>query len=413
MTDTHRNRELALTDLIRFFTDTLNGINHAIKSQTPGAVIIAHFLGRTGIPIFVRGQLVQPRQLVDGIQAEIRLRGDTPGKYYDAWITTLDSELLRDRFPEPTPLVPFGSGTTTDSTASWKSLPTGPVLPFVETPGWNIKYLEEFTVITSDLVADYADWENWRTPAVRTTATVPTVGAPPNYGRAQVRLTGPPDSIGGAVTAPVTPDVVPDAEFKELYPERNKWTAVHDFVPVIPTNPPTVHAAAFLRVLDRTWQGDLGPYDDQTRFGGFAYGGNAITADACQNQPCGALQLTGDDTTAIPPQSKGKTKLLHFPLMEHPWSFFNHTYRVQIIEREYWHSLDLRYELQWRAEVYDLTDSGQWLGNSDWIWEWSVPNVFGVEIPTPLGSSKLIFGLGPGTAGGIDSERTGTSYWVY
>ncbi|HEV8129911.1 MAG TPA: hypothetical protein VGQ81_01565 [Acidobacteriota bacterium] len=87
--------------------------------------------------------------------------------------------------------------------------------------------------------------------------------------------------------------------------------------------------------------------------------------------------------------------------------------KVQIIEREYWHSLDLRYELQWRAEVYDLTDSGQWLGNSDWIWEWSVPNVFGIEIPTPLGSSKLAFGFGPGTVGGIDSERTGTSYWVY
>lgn len=215
------------------------------------------------------------------------------------------------------------------------------------------------------------------------------------------------------MTAPVTPDVVPDAEFKEQYPERNKWTAVHDFLPVIPTVPDTVHAAAFLRVLDRTWQGDTGPYPDQTRFGGFALGGSAITADACQNQPCGALQFTGDDTTAIPPQSKGKTKLLHFPLMEHPWSFFNHTYRVQVIEREYWHSLDLRYELQWRAEVYDLSDNGQWLGNSDWIWEWSVPNVFGIEIPTPLGSSKLVFGFGPGTAGGIDSERTGTSYWVY
>lgn len=222
-------QQLQLQDLLVFFVDTLEGANSAIKSNNSNAVVIAHFLGRSPTPIDVRNQLVQPRQIVEGVQLEIARRAGVQASYFDEWVFELDPELIVDRYPESSVPVAFGSSA-----------------PTILTSGWNTKYLEEFTVNTSDLVLNYADWNDWRTTIVRTITVV-------SSGYAQFRLSGPDLSVGGAITANNSPDVVPDQEFTTQYPERNKWTAVMDFLPVPATPPPTpgAHAAVFLRVLDR------------------------------------------------------------------------------------------------------------------------------------------------------------------
>jgi hypothetical protein len=159
----------------------------------------------------------------------------------------------------------------------------------------------------------------------------------------------------------------------------------------------TSHTGIFVRVHDRTaWNPD-----NQTHFGCIVYGnGNAF------------LQLEGDDITD---PTKGKQKFLAFTLDENPFSSSN-LYRIQTLEREWFHPLSYVWEPWWRAEVYDLTDGGPDIGYRDWVGEWTVENIYGIAVP-PLkaGSkdSKVAFGLGGGNANGIDVERTGTSYWRY
>lgn len=375
-------RELEFQSLLAFFADTLEGANKAIKSQNPDAIVVAHFLGRSTSPIFVRGQLIQPREIIDGVLLEIARRKDVQSEYFDEWAFTLDPELTLDRYPQASVPLSLGSANLTS--------------------GWNTKYLEEFTTNTSDLEFTYADWADPRTP-ITTTIVATTV----SNGLAHVSISGTWPVIGGAVTEQNGPDVVPDQEFQTQYPERNKWTAVMDFFPVTSTYEAGAHAAVFLRVLDRTWQ----TVPDQTRFGAFAYRGPMTLGQDCENEPCGALQFSGDDVTASPAQSAGKQTLFNFPLTELPWNYSSHLYRVQIHERQVFHPLNFQYELRWQAEVWDLTDSNL-VGQSTEIWEWSLPNILGIAVPS-IDSSKLFFGLGPGSSGGIDVERTGTAWWGY
>ena len=388
-------RPLELVRLVSYVVDTLESVQAGLKAEQPDSIVIAHFLGRSGIPIYISGNLVQPSLLLNLYRAEIERRGDPLSDFLDQLVTDLDPTLLLDRFPEtPVPV------TLPRGLRSSLGLRGG-------IPGWVVKRLENFTTSTQNLVQTYSAWDNIRTPA-------PTEIVAVSGGRVELRLTKTVVAVAGAKSSPSV-DFVPDAEFDSSTYEKDKWTIVSDFFPVLEPADPQVHAPAALRVNNRVWNGT----QDQTRFAGLTFGGN-LNKYPCHGEPCGAIQFEADKVGASPPGSLGQQKLLYFPLSQ---SVFNPTsqqcqsppclYRSQIMERQYFDVLNLVFELQWRAEVWNLTTNKR-IGDSNWVWEWSVENSFGIEIPE-LSNSLIAFGWAPGTDddGGIDAERVGTSYWNY
>ncbi|MBI4454947.1 MAG: hypothetical protein HY644_03510 [Acidobacteria bacterium] len=141
--------------------------------------------------------------------------------------------------------------------------------------GWNIKKLEEFTTDTGDLVANYADWDNWITD--EDIVVLETIAV--DDGRAELRLADPTPktySVAGAKSA--DDSFVPDANFTSSASEKDKWTAVMDFYPVSSLSS-GAHAGIFIRVLDRAER------NEQTRFGCIIY-----------TDGTGRLQFEGDWT---------------------------------------------------------------------------------------------------------------------
>ncbi|HEY2933229.1 MAG TPA: hypothetical protein VGK99_15930 [Acidobacteriota bacterium] len=276
--------------------------------------------------------------------------------------------------------------------------------------GWNVFHLEEFSNDTSDLVATYADWEDFRTDLALAEITRTVVTG----GKAQFRLqnpTPPPTpveltSVTGAVTreVPTYLDVVPDQSFQQSGTERNKWTAVADFytVPLPPLDPLSAHIAVFIRVNNRDWNKELpsiGTYPDQTRFGCYINGNSQ-----------GVLQFTGDDLRPSRAGYGNTNQDNLFQLIENPFASSGKLYRVQIIERQVLEAFQ-PWKTFWKAEVYNITDN-LLIGSSSEINEFTITGNYQIDIPA-LASSKLGMGFGAGKAGGVDVERTGTSYWSY
>jgi hypothetical protein len=402
--------QLELEVLFEYVVDTLRDLNAAIKSNIPDATVVAHFLGRTGVPIHVRHQMVQPQTILDHIAQEIDRRGEPNSEYYDMLAVFLEPSLLFERFSDETSVQP--------SIGSSAVLP--PVLPkayrdvlFAGTPGWNTKWQDEFTSSTSNLVS-LSNWDSISHDPDDVFETTTQVTG----GQALLRLSAPPGSqtrsFAGAKTA-ASVDIVPDQEFDSqgTYPgaERNRWTALADSFPVENPDSASSHLGAFLRVQDRDWSPPTG-IDEQTRFGTIAYRG-PITQSPCTSQwGCGALQLSGDDLSANPPESAPKGKLLYFTLSKKPWSYPSVLFRIQIIEREWFHPLSYVWEPWWMAEVHDLTYPGTRIGYRDWIGEWTIENIYGIAVPG-LSGSKFAFALSENFDGGANTERTGTAYWIY
>jgi hypothetical protein len=364
-------RQLSLDQVVRFAADALGDLKGSISAENAGATVIGHFLGVSGIPLRVNGQLVQPKQIVEGLADEIRRRGHQTSDYFDQLASALDPTLLDDRYPE----LPLNLESTCytcskdycTSTAPWSCA------------GWNVKCCEEFQVASSDVVRDYWEWDEWLTSAQ-------PVSPSASGGWAQIRLQ--PGSLGGAVSHPQL-DIVPDIEFDSEVLERNRWTAVQDFRRAGIPEPGSAHAGAFIRMHDRpNWQPP-----NPTRFGCIVY----PTGE-------GKLQFTGDD---LAEPGQGKSQLFSFTVSPNPFASPDLA-RVQIIEREWLHPLRGLWEPWWMAEVHQ---NGKRIGYRDWVGSWTLENVYGIGVPDLTGS-KLGWGL-TGDANGIDVERTGTAYWVY
>lgn len=401
------DRPLTPSDYARFFADVLKLGYEAVKRENPEAVVIAHFLGRSDIRLGLGASVVQPSELMALLEDEIRRRGEPRSLFFDEWVTSIDPELALDREEETPSMVGFGGQVASSGR-------------------WVVKWLDEFTTNTSDLVATYPDWEHIGTDTSRVELTRTEVAG----GLAKLRLDQPPQepqekewTVGGARTTEV--DVTPDEEFADpgiptqSGNERNKWTAVLDFFPVPPgLVPPGAHVPGFLRVIPRQHKDEFGAFkDNQTRFGSFAFGGpvnaqNEVCVGGPNDvKPLGALQLTGD---SISDPDFGKTALRCFEI---PYNIFDPAaagdlYRVQIVERELWSSIE-GWKRRWMAEIWNLSQSAK-LGGTGWVHEWTVSITYGIAIPDPLGGSKYMMAVGPGKdESGVDAERAGTAYWVY
>ena len=488
-----QGKQLAVNELVRFFVDTLEELHPVIKRENSDARVIAHFLGDPWIPIVVRGQPVQPSAIRRQIREEITRRGGLTTDYYDRLAEQLDPSLTLDRSLEYIPPVSFSSRTSKSSDSdNEESSQTRSAETSTRTSGWNTKFLEEFptaaTTAAGGFVGVYNHWTNWRVGNTVHLTVDPVIIDPVTMnGQLQIRLPAPeglrnandePDprehSVGGGVTVDQTMtdgvDVVPDAEFdtSSNLGEKDRWTAVSDFYPVEDNNSMAAHAAVFLRVRDRSWD----DRDDQTRFGAFVFGRNM--APGCCNLWCGSLQITGDDVyaeshPAEPPQegtTKRRLKLINFPVQlpqeetgstcgqtdstggqteECPrmtgllWDDSCTLYRVQIIEKKERMVSDSSYRLYWRAQVWmnPGAEDADLVGDSGWYDEWTIRNLYGIEIPQ-LEGSKLAIGLGPldsqcaenglsrlaneflsdclnrqNPSNGIDVEQVGTAYWIY
>lgn len=258
-------RGLSRSEFVRFALDSLEGIRNAAKTERPGIQVGFHFLGSASEPIrFLEDgniAIVEPAELLEAFAAEARRRGYDFFTSFDLAAWDLEPDLLDPREDESS--VPWAFGQTAMSSAG----------------GWQVKFLEEFNTDTSDLVANYDHWKDIRTDTEFTLVTVVEIDS----GIAMLRLEDPTEeqtSIAGAVTVTDAEDpqngvdVVPDQEFQTSPggDEWNKWTAVTDFSALPPgTDPPGAHAAAFLRVNDRTYVNSQLPCDqscpDQMRFG--------------------------------------------------------------------------------------------------------------------------------------------------
>jgi hypothetical protein len=381
-----------LEDFVVFAVDTLAGATRAVRSGNPGARTIAHFLGTPAWPIRINGKQVQPAQVIGMIRQEIKRRGGRAEEHFDEFATLFEPALAFDRRPEPPQLVGLGASAASTS------------------PGWNIKWLENFDQDISD-IRDLPHWVPWLTNEARVELT-PT---PASGGLARPYMVQVPGkdwgSIGGARTEG---DFVPDQEFPSQHPllEKDRWTTVLDWFPRGELRPPDAHNPVFLRVNDREcpakcwYDPDYGIYyNNQTRFGTWV-----------DYTPQGCLQLTGDKRGASPFQ--GLTKLHYFTLSENPFDAGNssHLYRNQIIERRYFDwFFPGGWPRAWQAEVWDIPDQ-QLIGSYGWVSEWTVVYVYRIDVPDligPNGDSRVGFGLGPGTKGTMDVERTGTAFWVY
>jgi hypothetical protein len=83
---------------------------------------------------------------------------------------------------------------------------------------------------------------------------------------------------------------------------------------------------------------------------------------------------------------------------------------VQIIEWKTYDSFFQAWLPKWKAEVWDLTDQDDRIGYSTTYGWYTVASTVGLP---DLEGSMIAFGLAVGEDGGINTERTGTSYWEY
>lgn len=402
-------RQLDLPSMIVYIADTLKSVREALRQVNSDTLVVAHFLGASGIPIEIRAELVQPSEILAGLAAEIERRGDSAADYYDLSITDFVPSLALDRFPEPTTFVPFSHSASLQPRRAAKVDAEGHG-PDLVTGNWSTSpyWADYFSASRSTLSGSGTDWNEWRTDTDHNYIK----STPVNSGQAHMVMGAPPvgkeATVLGGVTKP-TVDVIPDEHFGSSgFVSRNRWIAVMDFYPSQDPNPNGIHAGVFLRVNDREWNG----LPDQTRFGSVAWGGY-LGDPTCGSSYCGALELLGDDAN-YENNSVPKLKLVNFTLSEFPWSFSSHLYRIQILEEERFDPLNL-WQVYWRAEVVDLSDQ-QTVGSSNWFSEWSVLNNYGIKKPGLTGS-KLAIGFGPGQdqpfAGAVDADLVGTAYWIY
>jgi len=445
--------------LVRFAVDALEASYQVIKHENPSAIVVGHFLGSPTSPIKIADEIIQPADLFAMLSAEMASRGKPSSVFYDLWITFFDPTLLLARDEEqPVRFDPNGSTSASQAAvadggtwrgragSSLQSTPLGnrgslrnsaraPLRPawrptlkrgiLGEFPdqtdpiptGWNVYWQEELET-DGDLVDDYADWEDWQTNETETQLTDTDVTS----GLARLKtvdVTGSLlNSIGGGRT-PDDLDIVPHQYFNATTSYRNYWTAVQDFYPTS-TPPYGAHTPVCIRVNDRTYDGQ----PNQTRLCGWTYAGSH--AD-CNNQPCGALQLTGDYGS----QSTYRHALYFFALTKNgnPFSPFSHQstrFRAQIHERQALSGWPPQWVTEWRAEVWDLDETDPNLaliGYSSWVTEYMLNNNWGISTPElsvgELGqpgwhSSRYAIGIGPGDGNGyIDTYFTGVAFWQY
>jgi hypothetical protein len=198
-------------------------------------------------------------------------------------------------------------------------------------------------------------------------------------------------------------DVVPDAEFESSTMERNRWTAVADFKGTVePRDAPYGHVGAYFRGQDVTWD-----TDNQTRFGTILFGDDEYDEGDCSDEPCAALQFTGNEIGSNP--TSGKTELRYFPIDEFPWDESSHVFRVQVEEMEVKVSrVEWRYI--WYAHIYDLTDDDHLIESYGPIWDYTITGTYGIEIPS-LSGSRVAFGYSFGESGEVKFDVVGTQFW--
>jgi hypothetical protein len=96
-------RQLPLEVAIPFIADTLRDLKQVTEAERPEATVIAHFLGVSGIPLIIDGRVVQPREVLERLLAEIEGRGHSTSDYFDELATVLDPNLLNDRHSDAPP----------------------------------------------------------------------------------------------------------------------------------------------------------------------------------------------------------------------------------------------------------------------------------------------------------------------
>lgn len=75
-------RQLSPDAVIRFAADALEDLKRSIAAENPGATVFGHFLGVSGIPLRIDGQLVQPKEIVQKLLDEIERRGRRTSDYF-------------------------------------------------------------------------------------------------------------------------------------------------------------------------------------------------------------------------------------------------------------------------------------------------------------------------------------------
>jgi len=92
--------QLMGADLQTYMVDTLQGVSFRTKSANPTARIIAHFLGRSGVPIRLRGETIAAHDIVDLITTEISRRSKASSFFFDEFAFEIEPALLGPRLDE-------------------------------------------------------------------------------------------------------------------------------------------------------------------------------------------------------------------------------------------------------------------------------------------------------------------------
>lgn len=389
---------------IEFLVDHMESSASAVRSASPKAQVVAHYLERPWNPISLGGVDVQPTVFVELLTDEIGQRGDTTSQYFDVMAGDMDAALLQfRREPEPlTNLLGPSPGGSLFSGQGYGSGCFGTVTNPV--PGWNEKCREEFQTDASD-VRNYAAWEGYPTGAyvpmmpvsgatVALTLTMPQGGA-------STSATGAYSATSGQGALNFIPNSELNAPPSCQYCERNFWLAHFEFRPGTTPGSSGTHPPVCLRSHPVS-------SIDFTRFCSFIYAG-VRNEGTCSNEPCGAMQfngrpVSGDPTTTIQKLLSRDAERLIFPSSA--------LYRSQVLEKErffVWYG----WERIWRAEVYDLSVSpadrifyAGYYSDTQVEWDW------GIQVPS-LSGSRVTWGFGPGSSGSITVERVATYFWKY
>jgi len=329
--------QLMGADLQTYMVDTLQGVSFRTKSANPTARIIAHFLGRSGVPIRLRGEIIAANDIVDLITTEINRRSKASPLFFDEFAFEIEPALLGPRLDE----LP-GAATLEEVCEKTNCYQ----MATSTNPGWNLKCCEPFQAAATNLWtdADYRqpsgiqEWNEILAPEFIKNLI------PVENGKALLRrsLGAGNNQVAAGVSAPGV-QVVPMLEFAQGGGERNRWTATMDFSPILDPFLWSSHVGMMVRVNDRDWSPPVGP-DSHTRFGATAYRG-PVSQPVCWGKPgCGALQFSGD-SIAVP--GTGATYLFWFQLDQAiVWTYPLFPFRLQTIERE-WLNGSFVFEPEW------------------------------------------------------------------